>query len=194
MSLWTWLKGLGKKESPSTGSKGFPQMVFLLREPMNVSIEFVRGAITHVFGITPSTGNNDPNFLVGDFPVFIFQLEDQLLQIMFMMDSYFSERMRPIVDGDLNALQTQIAAVPELAEAVAEHEGFIKVFYMGAPNGTPTSDPYSYIGRMLSAFGHDDNVLAIIWPNGKQIRVWEDFRMLDPLSEGRALDVFQASP
>jgi hypothetical protein len=164
-------------------------LVILLEEPLNVGVEFVRGAIEHGLGVAlPTGGPKSTEFVTGEFPVFFAQSEGRLFQLKFMPKPYFAPECKPFVNGDPNALRSTMQAL-DITGEVDRHRGWVSVWFMNASSRPVNEDPYYYVGKVMSALALGD-VIAIIWPAQNQIRRW-DFDMLDCLTAGTPLAIFQ---
>ena len=171
--------------APSSASPP-PELVAFLSEPMNVSAEFVRGAVEHgLVRRLPDIQPDGDDFVTGEFPIFFVRAVGRLLQLKFMPLPYFAEQCRPFVNGDPDLLAPAVRG-RDLKKAVRDHQAWLAVSLM---NSHEAEDGYLYVGAMMSALLVVAEPLAIVWPSENQIRLW-DYEMLEALDAGNPLRVF----
>jgi hypothetical protein len=191
MPFKSWFKGGTKKPSAApapVGAKEWYELVFLLDEPLQVGVEFVRGAIEHAFGVEFS-GGAGAAFVTGEWPIFIYQLEGRMAQIKLLPRPYFDEKTVPIVPGDRRAILARVQD-DELREAVREHQALVAVWQMHPAEPADRTAAYDHVGKMLAAFAPCPDVRAIVWPAGNAIRLWDD-ELEEALKGGAPLDLFK---
>jgi hypothetical protein len=211
MSIWSWFTGTAEKPSGHSPAlpedKEYYELVFLMKQAPHVGLEYVWGAVDHAFGVklpvsepddsddSDETDDSDDSrhedFLTGQWPIFMFQLQGRLFQLKFLPISYFDADALPLVPGDREAIGQKVAD-KELKRAIKKHQGLISVWLMN-PNCPPGSlEPYADVGKMLaSAAANDPDTYAIVWPARNEIRLWEDDEEeWAAMESGRALDLF----
>jgi len=154
---------------------------------MNVTAEFVRGAVEHGLArCLPAARPDGDDFVTGEFPIFFVRATGRLLQLKFIPLPYFTAQCRPFVNGDPDVLSRAVRG-RELKKAVRDHQAWIAVTLM---NAHEAEDGHLYVGAMMSALLVVAEPLAIVWPSENQIRLW-DYEMLEALDAGNIHRVFE---
>jgi uncharacterized protein YegJ (DUF2314 family) len=170
------------KEPEANDKKPQVSLVLLLREPRDLDMELLTQLINETFYL--DLGQGDPKrteFVRGEAPMFFAQFQGHLFHVLAMPDPYFPDVQA--VSNDIKELR--------LRKAVAEHRAWLSVDLMMSNDDAPR-EPYWYIGKLLTALAPGDT-LAVYWPEGKQLRVWER-GLRKQFAEGEPLAALAAAP
>jgi uncharacterized protein YegJ (DUF2314 family) len=176
MGLWSWLKGLVRREpeAPATSS-----LVLLLSAPRYLDAALLSTAVGRAFDVVIDPHDEGcPDFVVGDGdrPTFVVQVQGR-----FYLVHNFD---RPYLD-DAAEVAASIGEL-RLSKAIEEHQAWIAVDALGCE---PGQDAYPALGKLAAELTGDD-CLAVFAPATGQVNLYDPC-MDDILRGGDPLQVFE---
>lgn len=102
-------------------------------------------------------------FAGGEFPLFFVQFDGFLFKIDTIPEPFFSDK-----EGAANSLGELRAS-----KAVREHDAYIHISLMMAPEGADDDTQARLVGKMAAGLGWSEGTLAVFCPEISQVRVWE---------------------
>jgi hypothetical protein len=177
MGLWSWIKSLfGKKDA----ERPMVSLVLLLNEPRYLDADMLTQIVNRTFDVDLGAGGDEAvEFIIGEAPVFILQLRQGTFNVLSFPKPYFDD------------VQAAAKGVKELRlrKVIQEHQAWLSVDLLGQV-GETEEDPYRVIGKLLAALAPEDT-LALLWPTGQQLRVW-DAQVEEGLRQDKPLGVFES--
>ena len=147
------------RDSVPIAKEALPELVLLMQEPLIVDAGFLRSAYQAVLDLKL---NSDTEFVIGEFPFFMFQTAGILVSVTMSDGRYGAAEYREAFPHhDLSAVQSSLGFLDR--RRIAKHQGWIGACLLREqqPSGL---DPYVHVGRALCPFALPEAAVGVVAP------------------------------